>query len=365
MRFELERVSLRFRGPPPVDALADVTLSIDTGERLALMGSSGSGKSSLLRVLAGLEAPSDGRVLRDGADITALEPPARDVAMVLQDAPLYGHLSLRDNAAHPLRMRGVRAADARRVSDGMLERVGLSARAAAKASEVSGGERRRAALARALVWKPALLLLDEPFASLDPASRLSLRDLVRELCTEMNCACVHATHDGLEALALGTTLAVLDRGRLVDHGSPSRLWSSPACEASSQLLGDVPMNLVSLAGANGDSRRVGLRPEHVRVAASDGAAAGAARARSPSASIDGAAWSADGRIVGIDSLGDRSLLSIRLGDGSLVRAIVAASAPSATTDAARSAAHHEGDSVSLSAAAESLVEFHHAAEART
>ncbi len=339
MRFELDRVSVRHSGPPAVEALRAVSLSVSRGERLALMGASGSGKSTLLRVFAGLDAPTEGRVLRDGADITPLPPPERGVGMVPQDAPLYGHLTLLDNVAHPLRLRGERLPEARRAALALLDRMGLAPRSEARAFEVSGGERRRAALARALVTRPSLLLLDEPFASLDPVLRLALRDEVRALCADFDCACVHATHDGVEALALGTTLAVLDRGRLVDHGPPARIWSRPSCPASAVLIGTVPMNLREQASADGRRRTIGVRPEHLCVGAeSDGPA--------PSG-----AWLERGTVMGVEALGERRLVAIRTADGGVVRAIVPAD------DGVGAASLQVGAAVRVTASAEAIVHF--------
>jgi len=323
MRFAVERVSLRFRGPPPVEALRELSFELQRGERVALMGASGSGKSSLLRVLAGLEVPTEGRITRDGADISHLGPADRGVGMVLQDAPLYEHLTLIDNVAHPLRMRGVRATDARATASAMLDRVRLRARATARAGEISGGERRRVALARALVTQPSLLLLDEPFASLEPRLRLEMRDLVRELCAEPGCACVHATHDGLEALALGTRLVVMHAGRIVDDGPPLRVWRAPRCEASATLVGTLPMNIVAVRQAASGTRRkdseprgeagrlVGIRPEHLRLSPSSSA-------RPPAEG-----WSAVGTIRSVDPFDDRFLVSVSLDSGdAVVRAII-------------------------------------------
>lgn len=340
MGFGLESVSLRFRGPPPVTALDHVTLSIERGERVALMGASGSGKSSLLRILAGLETPCEGRVTRDGTDIAMLGPAERGVGMVLQDAPLYEHMTLVDNVAQPLRARGEGSAEARRRASEMLERVALSGRAAARGGEISGGERRRVALARALVTRPALLLLDEPFASLEPRLRLELRDLVRDLCVEFDCACVHATHDGLEALALGTRLIVLDAGRVVDDGPPGRVWRSPACAASASLVGSVPMNIVpaDMASHPGDGApQIAIRAERLRLepAPPSALAWSAPHASRPVTAMERpstedaltCAWSARGVVRAVESMGDRWLVTVALdGADTRLRAIVQESA---------------------------------------
>lgn len=339
MRCSLQGVSLTYadhREP----ALRDVTLSIDSGERVALMGASGSGKSTLLRLIAGLEHPDRGGVLIDGADARRRSPSERRVGMVLQDAPLYEHLSVLDNVAHPLRARGASRQSARHSATEMLARMQIASIGEARGSQISGGERRRAALARALVTRPALLLLDEPFASLEPALRMELRDEVRRLVEADGCACVHATHDGLEAMALGTRIVVLDGGRVIDDGVPEHVWRHPRSPRSALLLGSVPMNVLPascMAVAEGshtqaletphrDARPIGFRPEHVRVVtAIESAAPALAGDTTDRPASEDAAWRTKATLESIDSLGDRMLACIRLDDGHLIRAVLAGS----------------------------------------
>jgi len=319
MRCALEGVSLTYAGHSR-PAVNEITLALESGERLALMGASGSGKSTLLRLLAGLEFPTAGRVVIDGADATHASPPERGVGMVLQDAPLYEHLSVLDNVAHPLRARGASRETARLRAREMLDRMRIGVLASARSSEISGGERRRVALARAVITQPTLLLLDEPFASLDPALRMELRDEVRRLTVEIGCACVHATHDGLEALALGTRVVVLDAGRVVDDGTPDELWRRPRSPRSAVLLGALPMNVLH----NG----VGIRPENIRVTLATEMAPNTADSSNrsdgtnPSHGSTRSAWRVFGVVEATDSLGERELAAIRLERGDLVRAII-------------------------------------------
>ncbi|MBX3354419.1 MAG: ABC transporter ATP-binding protein [Phycisphaeraceae bacterium] len=335
MVFALESVTRCFphRRQPAVD---EVTWSIERGERVALMGVSGSGKSTMLKILAGLDAPDRGRVMIDGREATALEPPERGVGMVLQEAPLHEHLTVAENIAHPLRIRGAERRDARRHADAMLERMRLGALGSSRASELSGGERRRAALARALIIRPALLLLDEPFASLDPVLQADLRDEVRTLCDDFRCACVHATHNGLEALALGTRVSVLHRGRLVDDGPPERIWAKPASRRSAVLLGALPMNLLPLPDTATDGcTHLGIRPEHLRLRAGTGDSrdsASTASAAPPTSRPQ--AWRAEGVIMAHASTGDQSLVTVRLRGGEVMRVLLPALERSPPTGAA-------------------------------
>lgn len=319
MRFALDAVTRRYPGRA-TPALRAVTIAIDRGERVALMGASGSGKSTLLRLLAGLERPDEGRFTIDGVDATRREPPERGVGMVLQEAPLHEHLTLLDDTALPLRARGVSRSDARRRAAAMLERVRLGDLQAARGAELSGGERRRAALARALVTRPSLLLLDEPFASLDPALRLDLHEEVRRLAIDFDCAFVHATHDGAEALALGTRVCVLDRGEVVDDGPPLRVWAQPRSPRSAVLLGTVPMNILPIEGA---PAWIGIRAEHLRISAVE---AGRSNPGGPgvfsSHDTRGDRWQAIGTVEWIVSMGARMLITLRLDQGTIVRALV-------------------------------------------
>jgi len=266
----------------------------------------------------------------------------RGVGMVLQDAPLYEHLTVLENVAHPLRARGEPRAASRVRAEAMLERLRLSALRDERGDRISGGERRRVGLARALVARPALLLLDEPFASLDPSLRLELRDEVRRLSNDMDCACVHATHDGLEALSLGTRVTVLEAGAIVDDGPPARLWEAPRSPRSAVLLGSIPMNILTAeATAHAPPVTIGVRAEHVRVTMR-------ADEASKRTTDDPGGWRAVGTIESIDHMGGVQMMTVRLDGGMLVRAVATPPRRCEPADDPERRGPTVGDSVSVS-----------------
>lgn len=195
--------------------LADVSLSVASGETVALLGGSGSGKSTLLKIVAGLEAPEAGSVWFDGVDITALPPERRGFALMFQDFALFPHLNVQDNVAFGLVEQGVGKTPARLQAREMLQRFGLGGHAASRVWTLSGGEQQRVALARALITQPRALLLDEPFSALDATLREQLRDEFRDRIQEAGIAAILVTHDELEARAMAQRAWRLVAGRLV------------------------------------------------------------------------------------------------------------------------------------------------------
>lgn len=192
----------------------DLSLSVGPAQTVALLGPSGSGKSTLLRVMAGLEAVDSGQVLWDGQDITAVPPERRGFALMFQDFALFPHLDVLDNVGFGLRERGRSRRESRAQALVWLQRLGLAHRASAPVLRLSGGEQQRVALARAMITQPRLLLLDEPFSSLDTALRAQLREtFVRELAAS-GTPCVWVTHDESEARAMAEHAWRLEQGVL-------------------------------------------------------------------------------------------------------------------------------------------------------
>lgn len=221
----------------------DLGLTLSPGRVTALLGPNGAGKSTVLRALAGLTPLDEGRVVLDGqvlddVAVGRLVPAERrDVGMVFQDYLLFPHLSLLDNVAFGLRARGVRRREADARASVWLDRVGLPGLARARPARVSGGQAQRAALARALVGDPALLLLDEPLAALDAGTRLGIRsDLRRHLAGYRGCTLL-VTHDPLDAMVLADSLVVLEDGRLVQQGSPVEVARAPRTGYVATLVG--------------------------------------------------------------------------------------------------------------------------------
>ncbi|MCZ2823157.1 ABC transporter ATP-binding protein [Modestobacter sp. VKM Ac-2982] len=226
----------------------DVQLAVADGEVLAVLGPNGAGKSTVLRVLAGLLPPDGGRVVVDGDqvwDSPEEHRPAheRSLGMVFQDHLLFPHLSVTDNVAFGLRTRGVRRTDARATAGDWLARVGLTGLGDRRPGQLSGGQAQRAALARALVGEPRVLLLDEPLSALDARTRLTVRAELHRHLTDYTGSAVLVTHDPVDAMALATRVVVVEDGRVVQAGTPAEVARRPRTDYVARLVG-----LVLLAG---------------------------------------------------------------------------------------------------------------------
>lgn len=279
-------------------ALDDITIDIERGEFLTLLGPSGSGKTTFLNILAGFEAPSAGRLLQDGADITHRPAEEREFGMVFQGYALFPHMTVERNVAFPLRVRKVPQGEQKARVAKTLEVVGLTAHAGKRPAELSGGQQQRVALARALVFEPDMLLLDEPLSALDKNLREQLQDELRRIHREVRTTFVFVTHDQSEALALSSRVAIFNHGRLKQIGAPGEVYTQPASRFVAEFLGQI--NLFPLAKpecsggivtggfagrtlkapgkANGAGVLLGVRPEHVRMAEAPDAEANAVEA---------------------------------------------------------------------------------------
>jgi putative spermidine/putrescine transport system ATP-binding protein len=221
-------------GTPAVDKL---TLDVQQGELLALIGASGSGKTTTLRIIAGHEAPDEGRVLLEGRDITALPPRRRGFGMVFQHYALFPHMTVGENVAFGLEARGVPKAERRERAARALANVGLGNAASRQVQSLSGGEQQRVALARALIIEPRVLLLDEPLSNLDPTLRRTTRDELRAMLHRLGVTAVFVTHDQEDAFAVADRVALLERGRLLQVGRPEELYDRPATQSVAEFIG--------------------------------------------------------------------------------------------------------------------------------
>jgi thiamine transport system ATP-binding protein len=230
----IENVSLRYE---QVVALSGVSLDIHDGEVVAVLGASGSGKTSILRVVAGLERADTGRVLLDGVDLTPVPPHRRGIGLVFQEHVLFRHLDVAGNVAFGLRMRGDRTeAIERRVGE-LLDLVGLAGYENREVTTLSGGEQQRIALARALAPEPRVLLLDEPLGSLDRPLRERLLEDLATVFDKLRVTAIYVTHDQAEAFALGDRVAVMGSGRIEQVEAPDELWARPVSESVARFLG--------------------------------------------------------------------------------------------------------------------------------
>ena len=223
-----------------VTALRGIDLQIRDGEFFALLGPSGSGKTTLLRILAGLESATEGRVFIDGADVTDVDPGERNVAMVFQSYALYPHMSVYENIAFPLRM--VDAPDIDRSVKEAAQRVHIGHLLDRKPGQLSGGQQQRCALARAIVRKPRLFLLDEPLSNLDAKLRTETRVELRKLHRALGVTTVYVTHDQEEAMTIADRMAVFMDGRLEQAGTPDEVFARPRTLEVAAFLGSPPMN---------------------------------------------------------------------------------------------------------------------------
>jgi iron(III) transport system ATP-binding protein len=248
MSIAFEHVSKRFgraarRDAAAVFAISDVTLGVAQGEMLALVGPSGSGKTTLLRCLAGLETPDEG-VIRIGdkevfSPVAGTDVPTerRDVGLIFQSYALWPHLTVERNVAYPLERRGIGAAERAARVKKYLDLVDCARLAGRYPHELSGGQQQRIALARALVYEPAVVLFDEPLSNLDPTLREHLRSQIRELQRSVGFTGVYVTHDQSEAFYIGDRIALLHDGHLAQFGPPDAIWQEPASPLVARFVG--------------------------------------------------------------------------------------------------------------------------------
>jgi multiple sugar transport system ATP-binding protein len=249
-------------------ALADVSMIIPDGSFLVLLGPTGAGKTTTLRMVSGLDRPDHGRVSIGGRDTAGLTPAQRDVAMVFQQYSLYPHLTVRQNLEFPLKspiLRTSRTEIDRKVAE-VAEILQISHKLDNKATALSGGEMQRVSIGRALVRNPSVYLMDEPLSSLDAKLRADLRIELKSIQAEFGATLLYVTHDQIEAMTMATHVGVLDKGRLVQFGSPREIYVNPVSVYAASRLGQPRINVLPadvFAGAPARAVQIGLRPEQI------------------------------------------------------------------------------------------------------
>ncbi|WP_225804447.1 ABC transporter ATP-binding protein [Streptomyces sp. NK15101] len=248
------------------EAVAGVDLEIADGEFFSMLGPSGSGKTTVLRMIAGFEAPTAGTVELAGRDVTRLAPFERDVHTVFQDYALFPHMTVEQNVAYGLKVRGVPRAERLVRARAALAQVGLDGLGRRRPAELSGGQRQRVALARALVGRPRVLLLDEPLGALDLKLRERMQVELKEIQREVGITFVFVTHDQEEALTLSDRIAVFHRGRIEQVAAPAEIYERPATPfvagfvgTSNLLTGETARQVVGAPGT------YSIRPEKIRI----------------------------------------------------------------------------------------------------
>ena len=255
--YDLELVHLTKRYGDTV-AVRDINHVFAPGSYVCLLGPSGCGKSSTLRMIAGHESVSEGSIVLDGSDVSSLSPAQRGTAMMFQNYALFPHLSVRDNVAFSLRMKGVDRETRHKQANDLLDLVQMSAFGDRQPAQLSGGQQQRVALARALITKPKVLLLDGPLSALDPFLRIQMRTELKKLQRELGIIFIHVTHGQDEALALADEVVVMNNAVIEQAGTPRDVFNAPRTEFVARFMGGH--NVISLNGG-----KVALRADDVRL----------------------------------------------------------------------------------------------------
>jgi putative spermidine/putrescine transport system ATP-binding protein len=303
-----------------VKALDGLSLHIEPGELVALLGPSGCGKTTALRILAGLDEANSGAVSVDGQDVTRMPANKRDMGMVFQAYSLFPHLTVLDNVAFGLRMRGKSKGERTSRSADMLDLVGLAAHRHKYASELSGGQQQRVALARALAIQPQVLLLDEPLSALDAKVRVQLRDEIRRVQLEVGTTTLFVTHDQEEALAVADRVGVMSEGRLEQLAAPAELYANPATPFVAEFVG--LNNKIPAQVSAGQAHLLGASVPMLQGSIGSGAGLAMVRPESVTVSADAAGTS---RVTSVAFLGPISRVYCTLHDGTVVGAQMASS----------------------------------------
>jgi sn-glycerol 3-phosphate transport system ATP-binding protein len=285
---QLDKVAKRWGDSRALDG---ITFSAEPGSFVVLLGPSGCGKSTTLRLIAGLDTPSEGTIRIGGRDVTHLPPAERGISMVFQSYALFPHLTVAENIVFGLRVRKVRDREARLAR--VAELLGLEKLLARKPSQLSGGQQQRVALGRAIVAEAPVCLMDEPLSNLDAQLRGEMRREIRALQRRLGITMVYVTHDQTEAMTMADRVVLLRNGRIEQVGSPEDLYARPATAFTASFIGAPPMNLMAL---NGGATLVGVRPEDMR--------------------LDSAGLAA--RVESVEYLGADSLIAARTGAQSVL-----------------------------------------------
>ena len=287
-------------------AVEGLELEIADGELVVLLGPTGAGKTTTLRLVAGLERPDEGEVVIGGASMNGEPPAARDVTFVFQQYSLYPHMTAFDNMAFPLRApaRHLAKADITARVHEIAELLHITSKLENKATRLSGGEMQRVAIGRALVRDPAVFLMDEPLSSLDAKLRSELRLELKRIQRELGATIAYVTHDQIEAMTMADRIGVMREGRLVQIGTPREIYETPRDVYVASRLGSPAMNLLPgdalpVPGMPAGTTTIGARTEHVRIVRAD--------ERHP-----------HGRVEFIEHLGDQNHLHVRVGGHRLV-----------------------------------------------
>lgn len=251
--------------------IENLNLKIEDGSFTVLVGASGCGKSTTLRMIAGLERQTSGEIYIDGKLMNEVEPGKRNIAMVFQNYALYPTMTVRGNIEFGLKNKKVSKQEIKKIVEEITETVGLTQYLDKKPQQLSGGQRQRVALARAMVKKPAVFLMDEPLSNLDAKLRNQMRAELIELHQKLKTTFVYVTHDQLEAMSMGDKIVLLDKGEIKQIDSPKNIYNNPKNKFTAQFIGIPPMNVLECEKMTGyhfqsEARFLGFRPEKAKIA---------------------------------------------------------------------------------------------------
>ncbi len=292
-RIQLKNIAKRWGATAAVEPMS---LDIADGEFLVLLGPSGCGKTTTMRMVAGLEDPSEGEVWIGDRCVNLLEPKDRDVAMVFQSYGLYPNMTVAENIGFPLKIRGLPVAEIGPKVLKAAQQVELTDYMQRRPKELSGGQRQRVALARAIVRQPAVFLMDEPLSNLDAKLRVTMRAHIKHLHHTLGVTTIYVTHDQIEAMTLADRVVVMSRARVQQIGTPQDIYDRPANLFVAGFIGSPPMNLLSGQGGAPDVV-LGVRPEDLRVVPAD----------TPGALFNG-------EVFTVELTGDSTYVTLKSGD---------------------------------------------------
>ncbi|WP_284619750.1 ABC transporter ATP-binding protein [Aquabacterium humicola] len=300
-------------------AVKNSSLVLEDGKFVVLLGPSGCGKTTTLRMIAGLEFPTDGTITLDGSDVTYLRPRERDIAMVFQLFALYPHMGVRDNLEFPLRNEGVPRAEIDRRINEVASILRIEHLLGSRVGGLSGGDRQRVALGRAIVRQPKAFLMDEPLGTLDAEFRELMCVELRKLHERLRTTTVFVTHDQNEAMALADHIVVMNNGEILQADDPHGIYNFPSCVFVARFIGRPPMNLLQVrGGVSGGDDRVQVDGQHIAVPPLQGDAPGALLGVRPEhVRLQPAGEGLGGRVEHVEYFGSHWIAGIRTDAGPL------------------------------------------------
>ena len=312
MTVKLDKVAKAFG---TVQVLHDLDLDVAEGEFLVLLGASGSGKTTALRMIAGLESVTSGTITIAGRDVTNVLPKNRDVAMVFQSYALYPHKTVAENIGYPLRIRGMAQADRDAAVRSVAAQVQLESLLDRYPRQLSGGQRQRVALARAMVRRPKVFLMDEPLSNLDAKLRGHMRAELKHMQHTLGITTIYVTHDQVEAMTLAHRVALLEDGKLMQLGTPRTIYNDPDNLFVAGFIGSPPMNMISGELDNGAFVKQGIK---IRTGIFGSCPSVVLGVRPEDGEIVGEqSASVQGEVFATELIGDHSLVTVTTGEDSI------------------------------------------------